>query len=313
MNSVSDAANSILNQVSQIDILVNNAGICYLLEDNEVELAGRSTQGYDECFQINYLSHFLLTERLSKKMNRNTGRVVHVTSGLSWCVDGSGLIPTDELSQPAASFSGPDRLPRHVSMAYGNSKLAQIWHAAQLNRLGVATAVCACPSWCATGIGGEDVQEVLEKYAFPSGPRRPNEIAGPGVRSVLNAMFLPTEDLDEDILTGKKLIGNSKVLDFVFPQTNTKPNPILSMDIVNVFGREKIVKAIATFAVLIFQRWTHDELILQKCSFESLNETGQVALYEWSKDAVCQWLNEQVTEEKVNEIESDDDQELLLV
>ena len=172
LNSVSDAADSILNQVSQIDILVNNAGICYLMDDDEVEMAGMSVQGYDDCFQINYLSHFLLTEKLLKKMNPATGRVVQVSSGLSWSVDGSGLIPSspssslddggddDSLSpSPAASFSGSNRLPRHVSMAYGNSKLAQIWHATQLNRLGVTTAVCACPSWCATGIGGKDTEE----------------------------------------------------------------------------------------------------------------------------------------------------------
>lgn len=319
LNSVSDAADTILNQVSQVDILVNNAGICYLLDDDEVEKAGMSAQGYDDCFQINYLSHFLLTEKLLKKMNPATGRVVQVSSGLSWSVDGSGLVPSPSSSSPAASFSGPNRLPRHVSMAYGNSKLAQIWHATQLNRLGVTTAVCACPSWCATGIGGKDTEEeeLLEKLAFPTYPQNDNEVAGPGVRSVLNAMFVPTKELNADILTGKKLIGNSKVLDIVFPQDNTEPNPILSLDVVDVlFGREKVVKAIAAFAVLIFQRWNHDDLILQKCSFESLNKQGQIALYEWSESAVREWLTnkEKQDDEQMNvEPECDDDLPELLV
>jgi NAD(P)-dependent dehydrogenase (short-subunit alcohol dehydrogenase family) len=289
LNSVSAAADSILSQVSQIDIIVCNAGICYLFEDDEVDQAGRTEQGYDNCFQINYLGHFLLTKRLLKKMDAETARVVHVTSGLSSAVDGSGLVPSGD-DDPASSRSGSDRLSRHVSMAYGNSKLAQIWYSAQLNRLGV-TSVCACPSWAATGIAGDNylVTELLEKLAFSPHPKNEGEVAGPAVRSILNAMFLRTDELNDDLLSGRKLIGNSRVFDTVFPQDNDKPNPIISF-ISRFVHREKFVKAFATYIVMLFQRWSHDDLIFQKNSYESKNEEGQIALCEWSEQAVSQWL-----------------------
>jgi NAD(P)-dependent dehydrogenase (short-subunit alcohol dehydrogenase family) len=318
MNSVSKAADSIIEQVAQIDILVCNAGICYLVDDDHVDEVGCTEQGYDDCFQINYLSHFLFTKKLLKKMNPSTGRLVHVTSGLSWSVDGSGLIPFRD-GDPPASRSGSDRLPRHVSMAYGNSKLAQIWHAAHLNRLDSSvTAVCACPSWAATGIAGKntDAMELLEKLAFPTYPQSGSEeIAGPGIRSILNAMFLPSDELDADLLSGKKLLGNSRVLDFVFPQDNENINPILSLDLVGYLGREKVIKTISIFAVLIFQRWTHGSILLQNNSYEAMNRSGQLALYEWSGEVVSQWVKAApgTIEENINQQEGAGGEEQILL
>jgi NAD(P)-dependent dehydrogenase (short-subunit alcohol dehydrogenase family) len=296
LHSVAAAGDSIVDQVSQIDILVNNAGIYYPLEDDEVEQAGVSQQGYDVCFQINYLSHFLLTEKLLTKMTPSTGRLVHVSSGLHWGVDGSRLLASNNSNpgeDPAACLGSSNRQPRHVSTSYGNSKLAQIWHAAQLNRLGAVTAVCACPSWAATGIAGsEEGREALAKFAFPTLPQSDSEVAGPGVKSILNAMFLPKDELDPDLLVGKKMIGNSKVFDSIFPRSPDEENPaILESNLIDrIFGRAEVVSNIARFLVLFFQRWSHEDLIIQGTSLESGNKQGQIALYEWSKRVVSQWL-----------------------
>lgn len=312
LNSVSAAADSILSQVSQVDIVVCNAGIAYLFDNDQIERAGCSKQGYDDCFQINYLGHFLLTKRLAKKMDTTSARVVHVTSSLSWTVDGSGLEPFGD-TDPAASRSGSDRLPCHVSMAYGNSKLAQIWHSAQLNREGI-TSICACPSWAATGIAGSDevATELLAKLAFAPDPKMEGEVAGPALRSILNAMFLPTEDLDDGLLSGCRLLGNSRVVDTIFSQENGRPNSIISF-VSRFVPREKFLTAVATNIVMLFQRWSHADLILQKTSYESLNKRGQIALYEWSEQAVSQWLNLDDAETSAELKSQDDDEDLVLV
>merc|ERR1712071_140891 len=137
--------------------------------------------------------------------------------------------------------------------------------------------------WAATGIAGQvdnndnEGAKILQKLAFPTYPKNNQEVAGPGIRSVLNAMFCPMEDLDPDIWVGKKMIGNSKVLDYLFP-TNEHPNWILSSEVVDRFmgGRPNFIKLIANYAVLIFQRWTHDDLFFQNTSFESKDEVGQL-------------------------------------
>jgi hypothetical protein len=70
---------------------------------------------------------------------------------------------------PAACLGSSNWWPRHASTSYGNSKLAQIWHVAQLNRLGAVTAVCACPLLAATGISGSEGRDVLAKFAQGEG------------------------------------------------------------------------------------------------------------------------------------------------
>ena len=52
-------------QFPAIDYLVNNAGIHYGApwKSHEIDIAS-ATYGLDKCFVTNYLSHFLLTEKL---------------------------------------------------------------------------------------------------------------------------------------------------------------------------------------------------------------------------------------------------------
>lgn len=316
--SVALAANSILDQVVRVDLLVNNAGLAYNLEDGEQ--AGISKQGYDICFQINYLSHFLLTEKLSSKMKG--GRVIHVTSGLSFGVDGSGLIPRDLEYNPTASKPWNKGPPRQNSMAYGNSKLAQIWHSAALNRKMKnkrILSVCACPSWAATGIAGENQEgaQVLERFAFPTKASvyDENEIAGPALQSILFAMFLPEDELDSSLFTGAKYLGNTKVFDALCPRKPGQANHLLFSDKMgDMADRVDIAKYFAFFIILPFQRWFHpvDEPIYQAASYESENVEGQDALYEWSRQAVSQWLAQSPSKQTIINDE-DPDKDLLVV
>jgi NAD(P)-dependent dehydrogenase (short-subunit alcohol dehydrogenase family) len=71
--SVRKMASEILKRFERIDVLLNNAGVfmpqLVITED-----------GYEATFQINYLSHFLLTLLLFKIIPKGSGRIINVSS-----------------------------------------------------------------------------------------------------------------------------------------------------------------------------------------------------------------------------------------
>jgi len=71
LDSVRDFASEYLERVGKLHLLVNNAG---------TRLACNTTaDGIEEAFQVNYLSHFLLTKSLLPALRRSSpSRVVHV-------------------------------------------------------------------------------------------------------------------------------------------------------------------------------------------------------------------------------------------
>jgi hypothetical protein len=115
------------------------------------------------------------------------------------------------------------------------------------------------------------------------------------------------------------MIGNSKVFDSIFPQSPDDKNPaILESKLIDrVFGWAEVVKNIARFLVLFFQRWSHEDLIIQGTSLESGNKQGQIALYEWSKRVVSQWLTTSTEVKDMSSQEAprteEEGEELLLV
>ena len=316
LQSVAAAGRTILkechNSNNKIDILVNNAGIFYSLNDNES--APTSTQGYDLCFQVNFMSHVLLTEMLLPVLTK--GRIVFVTSGMHWCVDGSRLVPSqvhdnnnnDNNKAPAAS-RGANRLSQHISQAYGNSKLAMLWYAAHLNRRrsndnnntatthGNTTAVCACPAWAATGIAGEAGRAFLQAAAFDTQPAdTTTELAGPAVQSTLNAMLVPSHKLNDNLLTSRAMFGNECVMRAtgVLPSDEplTQPLALWQSPLIQLLGgRTAVLQAYARAVILPLQRWLHDEMIIQPTSYEAGNLIAeQNALLAWSLEAVQEYL-----------------------
>ena len=295
--SIRSSSDAILEEYCEgIDILVNNAGISYSFGDDEMDLAGETAQGVDLLFGINYLSHFLLTELLLPLLKKRPGgRVVQVTSGFHYMVDGSDLRPSEGEEFPAAARSSR-RSERHVSRAYANSKLAQIWHARALSRRlveegggggggegsGGPSVVCACPSWVGTGIAGEGGRDFLARYAFRA------EGCGPGITSVLNAMFRPEEELGDDVLGGRgtRYVGNSRVVENLAPFREVW----MTSDFVTRLGwRDGIVKFFS-LVILIFQQTFYDDFIIQETSPDACNIQGQDELYIWSKKLALPWL-----------------------
>jgi NAD(P)-dependent dehydrogenase (short-subunit alcohol dehydrogenase family) len=126
LSAVAATTDEIKKRYGKIDILLNNAGIGY----KQASDVGKAKNGMDLAFTVNYLSHFLLTEKLLETLSNASpkGRVVHLTSSFHWKVNGSALCPLPDGSI-LASESDPSRQgPKHFERAYANSKLAQVWY-----------------------------------------------------------------------------------------------------------------------------------------------------------------------------------------
>ena len=104
---VRQLAKSIKQDYDRLDLLVNNAGIALIGAPRR-----ESADGYELHFQVNYLSHFLLTDLLLPLLKKSApARIVNVASG----------------AQNPIDFGDP-HIERNYSAwrAYGQSKLAQI-------------------------------------------------------------------------------------------------------------------------------------------------------------------------------------------
>jgi NAD(P)-dependent dehydrogenase (short-subunit alcohol dehydrogenase family) len=112
LDEVRRLAATILETYPRLDVLINNAGI--LRTDGRTE----SVDGYEMVFQVNYLSHFLLTHELLPLLKASApARIVNVASAAQSPIDFDDVM----LEREGA-----------ISRAYGQSKLAQVLHAFDL-------------------------------------------------------------------------------------------------------------------------------------------------------------------------------------
>jgi len=276
MASVAKSADDILSRFggTGIDMLVNNAGLTY---PPDAEPGGRrmnSAQGHDLAFTVNYLSHFLLVEKLLPCLSAPHCRVVHLTSTYHWKVDGSEIIPNSS-EGPIAYQSDPAKQgPKHIERSYANTKLAQIWHSRSIRG---CESVCACPTWVGTGIGGEGARDFLERFAFP--------VNGAGIASALNAMLRSSEELGDALNDGQSLVANSRILEYL-PLKN-----LWTSEWVTKQGWRDSIVDFGGLILLLGQRFTFEEFLVQKSSPESFNnKEWRDALYQWSLDEVRPWL-----------------------
>jgi len=110
---VRELADGVLADFDRLDLLVNNAGIG---SDEDGRLV--SAEGFEPVFQVNYLAHFLLTEKLLPLMiDSAPARVVNVSSAAQAPIDFDDVML--ERWQPDG---------RLIGRPYAQSKLAQILH-----------------------------------------------------------------------------------------------------------------------------------------------------------------------------------------
>ena len=115
--SVREFAKRINESEDRLDILVNNAGFggSYRV----------TKDGYESIFQVNYLSHFLLTMLLLEKLKRSApSRIVNVSSLMG--EKKFAKLQLDNFKQFAKEFNSFTR--------YAQSKLAQVMFTRELSQ-----------------------------------------------------------------------------------------------------------------------------------------------------------------------------------
>mmetsp|Transcript_27220 Transcript_27220/g.75091 ORF Transcript_27220/g.75091 Transcript_27220/m.75091 type:complete len:444 (-) Transcript_27220:138-1469(-) len=310
LTCVAQVANQIQRQFPTIDLLVNCAGLAYPQDNNPQRNSLQplvSAHGRDLAFTVNYLSHVLLTEKLLPNLSRALGRIVHVTSTFHWKVDGSELLPPppsdsdndydasnhediDQRNLPLAVRS-THQSAKHVERSYANTKLAQLWYSRSVRRHcpnAHVSSVCACPTWAATGIAGEAGRDFLQRFAF-SIMIDNNDSCGPGITSTINAMLRTDEEL-ADALDGPCFVANSRTVEYLtsWAGMETWLTSNLTTNLLKI--RDDLTDVLA-IVLLIFQRFTYDEFILQKTSPESYRDQDKMdQFYHWSRASVQPWL-----------------------
>lgn len=283
--SVAKAADEILSKYEHIDILINNAGMHDGLNNWKGDRV--SAQGYDLVFAVNYLSHFLLTEKFSTALHNNATQrptIVQVASSFHYSVDGTDLmaettdadvgIITD--SAPVAAKKGGNAglggLLRS-SRSYSNSKLAQILHARALRRhhplwskSPKARIVSVCPGIVGTNIGGDTFKKAMD-LGFP--------VDGWGIATPLMAIFMDKEDGD--------YLTSASVFDLAF-LSNYLHHPLFYLS-----GLRDATVWVFLFIVGALQRVTA-RVASQRSSSESYDEALGDSLYRWSLRAVQEYL-----------------------
>ncbi|XP_077167433.1 dehydrogenase/reductase SDR family member 13-like [Paroedura picta] len=125
LSSVRAFADAFLRSEPRLDILINNAG---------VQSAGKSIDGFDLTFQVNHLSHFLLTHLLLDRLKHCAPSRVVVVASRAHKI---GKIDFQNIHKPC--MGGPLK----YFQAYCNSKLANILYARELaNRLEGTSVTC---------------------------------------------------------------------------------------------------------------------------------------------------------------------------
>mmetsp|Transcript_61 Transcript_61/g.78 ORF Transcript_61/g.78 Transcript_61/m.78 type:complete len:389 (-) Transcript_61:238-1404(-) len=272
LSSVSNAADEIGKKFRRIDILVNNAGIY----SNPLLLKSPTTkQNFDQAFGVNYLSHFLLTEKLLPLLRKSKrATLVQITSSYHWASDGSDLDVVGD-SPPKASLPGGASVLFRDQRSYSNSKLAQILNSRalvrQVENQGKIRAVNICPAWVGTQIGGKEggiIHFLLGSAAFP--------VDGWGLASTFSGMFDTSRN-------------DFWLNSYQFELENVLPEFLTSSKWFARTEMRDLTMCILSRAVLYTQKFTA-ETLPARSSPESYNVTLQDALYQWSKKTVDKWL-----------------------
>ena len=272
LESVKNATKEMEQKYDSIDVLINNAGTNYIAEGS---LSPTTAQNMDLPFCVNYLSHFLLSERMIPLLARSKFHptIVQISSSYHWAVDGSELVVNEKHKIPlAAQPKGRRGIVFKTQRAYANSKLAQIMHARSLQRRRPNMRVKSiCPTFVSTPIVGPTVQKfLLEPFAFESD--------GYGIKSALTAIF----DLQEN----GDFVTNSGVLNTI---ANLLPRWFYSSWAYKLRIRD-ILASLIGLILLQTQRFFFASIRPRRTSPEAENETTQEALYQWSYETVKPYL-----------------------
>ena len=278
LNSVANAADEIKQQFESIDVLVCNAGMHYTkgmnIFDKDYWKLPETKHGHDISFTVNYLSHFLLTEKLLPALAKSPKPLLlQMSSSYHWGADGRDLDPIGGMLPSAAKPGGPTWLFSN-SRAYANSKLAQILHARALRtQHSFLRTVSVCPAWAATSIGGDPGSLTHTSMSYLAYPLEDN---GWGLASTLRALLDYDNDTEDFYInTGLSRLGPYLL---VFPHWMTDTGL-----------RILITDTFAIGVMLFLQKFFHTASPAPS-SVESYDMELGMRLYHWSKEKVKEYL-----------------------
>ena len=117
LDQVRELSNGILEDFDRLDLLVNNAGIGSAEGDMAL-----TVDGVEPVFQVNYLAHFLLTEKLLPLLEAaSPARIINVSSAAQAPIDFDDVM-----------LENWEPVEGQIGRPYAQSKLAQILHAFDL-------------------------------------------------------------------------------------------------------------------------------------------------------------------------------------
>lgn len=271
LSAVSKVADQMVDRLDKIDILVNNAGM-----HGGLDLFGSNNDGgpHDKVFTVNYLSHFLLTEKLLPTLQKAPSpRIVQTTSAYHWSVDGSDLSTSSSFPTPIAARPGGSHgwYLFRTSRSYSNSKLAQLLHLRALPHFN-GTKKCFCPGWVGTRIGGQNdvFFYMLQAAGF--------DVNRWGIASALLALFDDAHKDTDYYINGWWF----RLPELIFQ----RPTP----QWLYRYGLRDAIGNAFAWTVLVTQKLAPSYAGPAVSSPESYNETLQKELYEWSVQAVAPYL-----------------------
>ena len=139
LESVKHATQEVLKLQRSIDVLMNNAGGIFQQKSETVD-------GLEMTFEVNHLSHFLLTTEMMDRLIVDQTRVINVSSE----AHRMGEIDFEDLQLERTKYS--------AMKAYGNGKLCNIYFTQELHRRfgdkGVTAFACH-PGVVKTNFAGE--------------------------------------------------------------------------------------------------------------------------------------------------------------
>ena len=289
LDSVARGAEKIKQQFDSIDILVCNAGIHYAKSVNIFAKGPETNRGLDVSFTVNYLSHFLLTEKLLPELlSSPKPLLLHMTSSYHWGADGRDLESPDGIAPPPAARPGGGAVGlERDTRAYSNSKLAQLLHTRAVvadqsendnsssSSSSSIRAVSVCPAWVATQIGGDQgsvPHKILELIAYPL------QGNGWGLASTLRAI-VDYDNANEDFYINSALseMPHRFPRQFAFPRwvTDSGLRSLLIINLANI--------------LLMTQKFFYTARPARS-SVESYDMDLAMNLYRWSKEEVKEYL-----------------------
>lgn len=224
----------------------------------------------------------MLLPSLEKSTMSNSPRIIQISSTMHFVVDGTALIPNKSGNPPTASQPSSSIL--HGMAAYGQSKLAQIYHSRSLSRdlaskKSRIQVISLCPSWVATHIAGANMKNILQLFAY--------DADNFGISPFLFAMFHP--------LAGNQNNSGRKLNDYVTSCSIFCNENILMKAlcwITNVIDKSGTLRQLLLSnigcALLPLQKF-FATVDFRESSSDSYDVTKQDALFQWTKETLSPW------------------------